>query len=1038
MIVLLDLLLRLALLAAAPERWCLVGTDGEVRCVAGAPDLDPAGRARLSHAWAWSDRAAPRRFEAARIGRGPLADDRARLAVSVAGWGRGRSGRVVAAPLEMWEELPEDVLPAWPVPAGGRLSVPVDRVRGWRLRLIEAGGGSWWLDVPAGRAAATLASAPAHGPRILLVGPDGLPVEDATLVVLESALGRRGGNRSWARDQTGEGVVRFPGLPDAEPVVAVVTSKRWAPAVLRGVPGDLPDRIELAPGAALSGRLADESGRPVAAAMVRLEAALPGGLPGYQPSEAASAADGTWRLEGVPPGRAALVITAPGFAPHRERLDLPAGALDLGTTELRRGVRLAVLVVDDLGAPVPGAEVDGGPGLSAVADARGLAELRGAPAGERLDIAVEAPGHLRARVRAAPAASEPVRTVLRRAFSVRGRLLAADGSPAESGLATWRAGQRSTSGPLLPGGGFELPLEPGMAFELTLASPTTPELRLRVEPGQAGEVRDLGDLRAPAGLAVAGRVVREADGTAVAGARIWLPRPSPGGPVAAWAGRDLLEARSGEDGSFRLAGLPAGPALLRIDALGLARAYREVQAAGEPGAADDGGTADVGTVNLGEVSLAAGGTVHVLAGDATEGALARLDLRGDWFEADLLVADLAAGRATFRHVPPGHATLSVVAGQRLLCEREVDLGAAGEEIEVECRGSGVRLTGSVLVAGRTAGPGRLLWLAPAAGTGVIRNSVTPGGLPLQQSFSAGRPQVTVEVAADGSFATEEVAAGRWQVLWAPAGSLPGPARVVDVPAAEEHRTLLSFAGSLVAGVVVDVQGAPVAGARVRSLADGALAFSGEDGGFELAGLPPGRRSLQASREELRSTVVEVEVAPERASEPVRLVLEDRRAPEIEVAVLDPDGAPVPGAFVFLEEEGRPWRLLTAGMDGRARGAVEEPPPVRLRAAALAQGRWALGEWRAWEQAAAGMVLRVGPAGSLTVESGDSRGAPSILSSGGWDLARLLTGLGTRPLVAPGRPLHVEGLPPGSYLVSLEAASAGATVAPGERSEVELE
>ncbi len=554
--------------------------------------------------------------------------------------------------------------------------------------------------------------------------------------------------------------------------------------------------------------------------------------------------------------------------------------------------------------------------------------------------------------------------------------------------------------------------------------------------GAPGEVLDLGDLQAPPGAILTGRVVRADDGSAVAGARIWLPRPSGEGPLLAWASGDLLEARSDERGSFRLAGLAPGPALLRIDAAGLARAHLEISPGEEP-------------VDLGEVRLAEGVDLRVRAEGSGEGALARVDLRGDWLELDMRSVPLREGQAEFLHLPPGKVTVSVIAGRRLLCEREVVLEAVleGGPAEVDCAADPLTVEGIVTAGGIPDGPGTLIWMPPAATTpGEVQTVVSPAGLRQQKMLGGGRPQVDVPVAPDGSFRTRDLTPGSWRVSWLPhlsssAGSSSAP-QAVEIPRGEKYETRLDFPGAGVEGLVTD-EDRPVEGARVRELATGALAVTGTDGRFHLTGLEAGLVRLQARREERASPVVELRIESGRRPDPVHLPLREAADPEIRVTVLSAalsgEAAPVPGALVFLQEEGRGERILTTGADGRAVLRIEPPFPPRVRLAATAGNLWVLGSWKSWEDAGEGIVLALaGAAGSLRAVSEDAQGPLRIVSQDGWDLSWLLTRLGGRPELTPELPWRLDGLPAGTYTVTLGEASRSVRVQEGETAEARFE
>lgn len=1024
------LLLSSGLPSSPGEQWRLVRLDGTVEALGGVPLLPRERLDQVSHAWVWSDGGAPRRIAPDRIGRQPPAADPARLQIRILGASDLRDSRVIAAPLEMWREVPESLLPSWPVPRAGRLAIPVDPGQPWRARLAGGDSGTWWTDLPRGESSLTLAPIPAAGVNLLVTGPDGRPQESAWMQLLEGTQGRRGGPEAWALFHAEGGKVAVPGLPDAEETVAILGAPGYAPRVLHGRPGDFPRTVKLGAGAILTGRMTDETGRPVPGTRVIIESWVAPDVTNLSRRVVETGADGTWMAAGLPLGPAALLAQARGFAPYRSRLDLEEGRSDLGTVHLRKGMPLRVTVLDDTGEPVAGAIVEGGPGLSAQTDRKGVAVLSEADPGAGLDLSVRASRYLPWQGRIEPPLASLHRVELQRAFTVLGRLTGPEGSPVDEGLAVLRRGNLSSSVSLQPGGGFEIDLPPGAAADLTLSSPSTRELGVPLAPGLPGEVRDLGTLRAPRGLEISGRVTSSETGRPVAGARVWLPRASEAGPLLAWVDRDLLQATSAADGSFRLSGAPSGPLQLRIDAAGFARAHLDVQPP----------EAETTLLEVGEVSLDRGATLRVLFDG--EGAVARADLRGDWLEMDMLSAPVSEGEAVLRNVPPGRLRITVQGGHTLLCEREVTIPPGVEEVETECSDGRVRVRGTVVVGGRPSGSGTLIWLPPAPkAAGRVTNVTSPGGLLQQQVFGQGRPQVDVAVAQDGSFSSEDLTPGSWQVSWVPVAGTLGEPRSVEVPAlpaGSEYEAILTFPGGSLAGIVLDPESRPAEGARVRDLGTGAVAFTGSDGSFVLTGAAPGKHSIQAERDGLASPVTEADVVPDEPGALLRLQLGERQNPEIRVQVVDAEGSPVAGAFVFLEEEGRGQRLLTTGMDGRVAARIDPPPPSRVRLAALANGAWSLGEWKGWSEVSMPLTLLASPGGSVRVGSASRSGSPRILSPHGWDVSWLLTRLGVRPTFAPGHPLEIHGLPEGNYAVSLEGNTASATVRTGRLATVDLE
>lgn len=1028
-----------------PWQAVLVLPDGQALRGQAAHTLDPAGLSGVDHLWHWSATAAPERVHAAAWSGEPPRETRERLRVRVAGASAEKPLRgfaVVAAPRPMWLEVPEGLLPRWPLSPLGEAEIPRRPGEPWRVRLVGPGEGGWWAEVEPQAREVLLTRHAAASISISLVGAAGKAAPAAVLQVLEPVRPEEGGLRKTAVLAPGaDGRVLIPSLPSLASATWLAGDPESLPWWFEGRAEDLPGVIELTAGATLSGRFRDSRGRPVAQVEVRLETWLAPSVP--VPLVRATQTDdhGSWSFRGLPVGRLAIHAHREGFAAYRGQITLQGETLDLGELTLERAEGVAFRVSDELGEPVPGARVRVEGGAVAATDEGGLAIARDAPGQRAFSYTVEAPDHLPARGSADAQSAVPVTVELQRAFLLTGRFVGRRGQPVPGGALSVSTGNQSVLEPLASDGGFRLTLAPGQEVAVTLRSPRTLPLNLTVPAGLAGEIRDLGDLVGPAGASVTGRLVRRGGGEAVAGGRVWLPRPGPRGPALAWLHQDLVEAASDADGFFRVEGLSPGiGGLLRIDAPGFARAHLAMPPLAEEEARD-----------LGEVVLDEGSILDVLLGEdpgelaPEDAAIARLDLRGEALEQDSLRAPFDAGRATFRQVPAGSAWLEVESGETILCRLEVEVPAAGGHATVECRARPMRVEGVVEVGDELASGGVLIWQPPAEAypMGIIRYRM-PSGLTSTRLSGGSRPQPQVDVAADGTFVTSKLYPGSWEVWYYPQPGEPASSRRVELPRRPSYWLALTYPASTLRGRVEDEAGEPVADARVQELEAGLTTFSRADGSFVFHGIGPGHYVFEAhatvaGRGELRSDLLPLAVEPGQPPEDLRLIVRSAAQPTLTIEVAGPEGQAAAAQLVFVELEGRGLQVLTSDAAGLARATLPRPLPARVRAAALSAGSWALGEWVSVAEALeTGLRLAPTAQGQLLLRTSHAAGAPQILAPQGWDLTRLLTWLGLRPWVSPDRPLTLPGLPSGRYGVSLGQAAASTVVEAAEPSEVWLD
>jgi len=161
------------------------------------------------------------------------------------------------------------------------------------------------------------------------------------------------------------------------------------------------------------------------------------------------------------------------------------------------------------------------------------------------------------------------------------------------------------------------------------------------------------------------------------------------------------------------------------------------------------------------------------------------------------------------------------------------------------------------------------------------------------------PEESVVADAEGRFTFERLEPGPFTVVAEVPGLHPGTSgRIVLEASSAKDLDLQLREGGVVAGRVLDPDGAPIPGASVEVwLSPGEIkATSGPDGSFRLAGADRGYFQVRASAEHFQPGAVEVYLADEELKTDVVLEREGNLF-EIAGRVLGPDGQPVEGALV---------------------------------------------------------------------------------------------------------------------------------------------
>lgn len=837
---LLFLSLRLSDLIIAPSLLA-VTVSGEVQQAGGQAGLP----VDTDHFWLWAYGRAPRRFEPAELAsayeelrRAPrfAFEVGSKPAGSLAGWTADPvEGSVLAAPVEMWAEVPEHLLPRFSLSASTPATPVASQTGTWRFRFQGLSRGSYWHDATIGpgkgntRARVDLEIWPAADHVLEVVNDRGSAVDGAVLEFGQSR-GARSLPSTWARFATGpDGLAEVPVLPDFEPMSLGVHSVGLVSAFARGSWASLPKRFVLLSGASVVGRVLASSKDALERAQVEAEWWAPGDRALVQKARTSAGEDGRFRLFGLPPGKAIVAIQLAGFATRRLEIEIDEASLfDLGDVELMRGASLRLRILDardDL--PIEGAFVTcASPASRSLSemttDARGEARCDGLSAEESAQVHATRKGYRAQSARLFPDVEEIHELRLARSFVVHGRFLDEEGLFPPKATCLLRMETRSTSCALAEDGSFWLEPEPGVPFVLLLSSAKTRPLELSQEKGELGEERDLGTLRGSAGAMVVGRVLDE-DGDVLPSARLRASRPVPqGGLAMALLMGDEVEAISDAEGLFELSGLSQGELELRLEAPGFAPLRFPV-------ALED----DEAVVDVGDLKLSAGALVRVVLGfDPKRLVKAVLDLHREAERPDRLEASLTEREADFERVGPGRHRVRVLDPQ-LLCQRELEI-LDQREVRVDCDHGRPKVYGRATRGGGTvAATGKLAFSTPPGpGAIVILGSGSPGGLRRQEVLGGEilRP-IGVELDRDGQFETDQLAPGRWLVTWTLEEGDRSSPREVFVPDQPEAQVLLDFGGYVVLGKVLDAAGRPVAGARVENLATRSVVFSGADGAF---------------------------------------------------------------------------------------------------------------------------------------------------------------------------------------------------------------
>jgi hypothetical protein len=909
---------------------------------------------------------------------------------------------LIAAPQAMWGSVPEPLLPRLKLDSKSKIPVP-RRDGPLQVRLVGEEAGTAWIITSGATRELTLEPLVAKDLQVQFLNAEGDPVSGAFVTILGSGSGDELNTALAQFVSDDEGFVHIGSLPLSVNLRLMVNAPQHVPRVIEGTVQDFASRVLLSVGRGVKGRFADGEGKPIANVEVDAETWIDGSTALIRRS-AKSDDSGAWAIPHLPAGRIAVRSRSERWSVWSREVTEGKADHDFGDIGLGLAIPLELLVSDSRNDPVSGAEVRvTGIGVFR-SNSKGTAQLKGLRTDREVEILVRAEGYEQFRKLYPAPVPKRDHVELQRSALIEASLVDEDLQPVLDARVTVQQEHRYRVEEPRSDAELSIFVSPDTETSLTIEASGRASLTMSVPPLGPGELRRLGNLTLESGFAVRGSLYGP-DGTPVAGARIWSLRHAPNGPLGAWASDRILAASSDHNGEFKLSGLAPGPVLIRIDAAQLARSYIEQ-------------TLTEKVTDAGAIQMRRGGTVLVENVDY-DSAIARVDLRGDWHDSDMLTATAAGGAALIRSVPAGKYLVSVLSDMAVVCDEQITVSDE-EQTRVRC-GDATRVSGVVRVGNAPAPGGTLIWTRSRQPQieSVIVNHMSPLDARQQRVFGLGHGARTAPVTHDGRYELRKAGSGEWQVSWSSGSGHNSPPQQVTIPAGVSEAIVDVFIGdSLIAGVVEDDVGAPAAGARIQVIDSGLTTISAVDGSFALVGVPEGRRELRASRGLMASEPHPVIVERDRPTPPVRLRLKEANGRSVSVHVIDATGAPAVSSFVFIDL-GAAVRVLTTNAAGLARMPLVPGQPAQGRIAAHHAGSWG---WTTYgpcsEEDRCDVTLRLKPAGLLAVTSEEAAGAVQLVNDLGQDVAWLSARLGASYTLRPGVPLLMNGLPEGTYQFSV--------------------
>jgi hypothetical protein len=404
-------------------------------------------------------------------------------------------------------------------------------------------------------------------------------------------------------------------------------------------------------------------------------------------------------------------------------------------------------------------------------------------------------------------------------------------------------------------------------------------------------------------------------------------------------------------------------------------------------------------------------------------------------DMDAMVGATEQGAATLAHVPAGSVTVTVSRAHDILCTRIADI-SEGQTTVVDCNGR-TTISGTVKLGGSPASGGDLFWRLAQDGpvNAVIMNNSTPLGAVRQDVFGA-PVEVAVPLSDGGTFSTDALRPGQWSVRWVSAHGATTASRTIAI-GDSSAQVDLQYPAATIQGRVTNDQNRPLARAVVQDLDAGTSMSTDASGTFAFAGALAGTHRIRArSSEGARSDILMVQVQPDRDPDPVTLLVKDANVTSMHIEVKNSSGQPAALALVILDFGSGPSVIVTTDTAGATDVSLPDDQQQPVRAAVSFGSGIVLGDWRTPDQLRETYALAAGATGALSVVS-DDEGVVRIRSAAGWDITALLQRLGVWAKVSKGIPFIVNGLPEGSYSLSINSIMRTATVKAGATTAVKF-